>query len=141
MLFRSQKGASLDLATTVACLQGMHAVLAHWGGPHWLLSDDDAKQYALAVNNVARHYDIAVAQKTIDIANLVGMVAFIEGTRVLYSRRPPQPRQGPMGSPVTGQVFQFTPPGASPIPPATVPPATAEPFGPTLPDTPEGSLH
>lgn len=125
----------------------MHVGFAHFGGSHWLLNDDDAKAYALAVNNVARHYDIAVAQRTIDVVNLIGMVAWIEGTRFLVSRHgPPKQPQQPRGqvvpfmqfsSPVTGQVHPTTV-----VPPTTPAP---EPFGPPLPtgtDTPEGgALH
>lgn len=99
----------------------MHAILAHFGGPHWLLDDKDAKTYAAAVQNVARHYDIRAAQKTVDWLNLLGMIAFVEGTRVVAGRAPkPPPRQpGPMG-----QVFQFTP--SQPTPPPS-------PQGPTTP--------
>lgn len=110
----------------MACLQGIHAVLAHLGGPHWLLNDGDAQTYARAVQNVARHYDVGAAQKTIDIANLVGMVAFIEGTRVLAQRQakkapPPQAQQFPAMS-----AFQFVPQAPQPAPGAVSPAPEAE---------------
>jgi len=139
------------LSTTIACLQGAHAILAHFAGPHWLLNDADAKAYASAVNNVARHYDLHAAQKTVDIANLIGMACFVEGTRLLYTRthahargqaQPPEP-------PPRGQVvpfFQFgaNPPGASAAPSTPSPPA--EMYGPLpqapQPDAPpEGQVH
>lgn len=132
----------MDLSTTIACLQGAHAVLAHWAGPHWLLNDEDARNYANAVNNVARHYDVAVAQKTIDIANLIGLACFIEGTRLLYSRSPAarQASQAPQARPA-GQVvpiFRFEnpyPPAPAPAPPATLP----DELNP--PQAPEGPVH
>lgn len=117
------------MSTTIACLQGAHAIAAQFSGPHWLLADDDAKAYALAINNVARHYDIAVAQKTIDITNLVGLVCFFEGTRLLMNRKPPPPARP------AAQVFQFNPPPATP--PA---PPVGEVFGPPNPLPAEG-LH
>jgi hypothetical protein len=129
------------LSTTIAILQGAHAAAAHFGGPHWLLNDDDAKTYALAVNNVARHYDIQAAQKTIDIVNLIGMACFIEGTRLLYSRNPAarqaqQPRPGAQIVPI----FQFDPRSA--FSPAAQPAATPAPGSMPPPDTlPEGQVH
>ena len=135
------------MSTTIAILQGAHAATAHFGGPHWLLSDEDAKTYALAVNNVARHYDIQAAQKTIDIFNLLGMVCFIEGTRLLYQRNPAarqaqQPRSGAQIVPI----FQFDPRVASPFPPpASSPAPPAGPAGldaPPIEDQPvEGQVH
>jgi len=130
-------------------LQGAHAILAHFAGPHWLLNDADAKAYAAAVNNVARHYDLRAAQKTVDIANLIGMVCFVEGTRLLYTRTHARGAQGASQASQRGQVvpfFQFNqnPPGATP-PAAASTPQPPEPFGPPLPHDPdgpsEGQLH
>jgi hypothetical protein len=116
--------------------------MAHWAGPHWLLNDEDAKNYANAVNNVARHYDVAVAQKTIDICNLIGMACFIEGTRLLVSRHPPaQQQQRPSAQVVP--IMQFDPRQFGPFPP----PAAASPSHPDGgPDGPptvpgEGQFH
>src|SRR5215469_16308537 len=93
----AKKSASLDLSSTLAILQGIHTGLAYFGGPHWLLDDEDGKRYAQAVANVARHYDIEVAQKTVDWLNLLGIAAYIEGTRFLHGRmgqrQPQRPRQ------------------------------------------------
>lgn len=129
------------MSTTIACLQGAHAVMAHWGGPHWLLNDEDARNYANAVNNVARHYDVAVAQKTIDICNLLGLVCFYEGTRLFYSRSAaarPQPQTRQTASVVP--IFQFAPPAYPPAQASPAPPA-GEVFGPPNPVAPEGPVH
>lgn len=140
--------ASLDLGTTIACLQGAHAILAHFGGPHWLLDDKDATTYAKAINNVARHYDIKAAQKTVDWVNLLGMMAFIEGTRIVAGKAARQAAQRP---PPRGpaQVFTFSPPNQPDTPPAPAPgrpqtPLGAEMFGPPAPpdgSSPEGAVH
>lgn len=92
----------------------MHAILAHLGGPHWLLSDDDAKTYARAVQNVSRHYNVETAQKTIDWCNLIGMVSFVEGTRLMAQRQARAAAKAPPPSPfsTTMPVFQFAPPTA-----------------------------
>lgn len=127
------------MSTTIACLQGSHAILAHFGGPHWLIDDKDATTYAKAIQNVARHYDVRAAQKTIDWINLCGMIAFIEGTRVLAGRlQKAQPKPPPRGP---AQVFQFSPPvtngAAQPTPPASASPSPQpETFGPPAPLTP-----
>jgi hypothetical protein len=134
------------LSTTIACIQGAHAIAAHFAGPHWLVNDADAKTYAAAINNVARHYDVGAAQKTIDILNLCGMVAFIEGTRLLYSRSPASRPQPPQASAPVVPLFRFaTPPaamGQAPRPPTT---PASEVFGPPLPSEaeplPEGPVH
>lgn len=118
-------------------------------GPHWLLNDEDARLYANAVNNVARHYDVGAAQKTIDIANLIGLACFIEGTRLLVSRSPAA-RQAAQQRPTTAQVvpiFQFDRAPSSPamgFPPAPASAASspaAEVYGPPNPLAPEGQLH
>jgi hypothetical protein len=129
-------------------LQGAHAIAAHFGGPHWLLNDGDAKMYAQAVANVARHYQVEVAQKAIDHLNLLGMVSFIEGTRLLYSRTAQPP---PQRSAQVVPLFNFAAPPAAPTPPApparpSHPPGGEAPgsqvFGPPMPEAPpEEALH
>jgi hypothetical protein len=119
----------------------MHTVLAHLGGPHWIMSEEDATNYARAVNNVARHYDVGAAQKTIDIANLVGLIAFYEGTRILYQRTQAgrqQPPPRPRGQVVP--IFQFAPPFS---PAAEATPAPTPPDAGTAPlaEPPEGAVH
>lgn len=110
------------MSTTIACIQGAHAVAAHLMGPHWLMSDDDAKNYANAINNVARHYDVGAAQKTIDICNFIGLTAFYEGTRLLYTRQQAGRPQPPPRSADIVPIFKFDPP---------FPPAAAAPGGGT----------
>lgn len=87
--------------------------MAHLGGPVWLINDEDAQLYARSISNVLRHMDVAVAQKTIDFVNLAGMVAYIEGSRLVAMRAaskapPPQSSAAAFSAPV----FQFTPPPA-----------------------------
>jgi len=133
------QGASLDLSSTIACLKGAHAIASHFGGPCWLLNDADAKLYAQAIADVARHYDVGVAQKTMDIGNLIGMICFIEGTRFAEMRRlknAPPPPQGPAGG--FHPIFTFSPPATAPQPqppgaPGTTPPAAPLPEGEATP--------
>jgi hypothetical protein len=123
--------------------------MAHWAGPHWLLNDEDAKNYANAVNNVARHYDVAVAQKTIDICNLIGMACFIEGTRLLVSRHPQKAQaQRPSAQVVPIVRFDHPPPpfagaGFGPFPPSAAAPSSHPDGGPDGPPTVpgEGQFH
>jgi hypothetical protein len=122
----------LDLSTTIACIQGFHTIAAYFGGPAWLMNDEDSKAYAVAVNNALRHHDIAVAQKTIDYCNLAALTLYFEGTRWMAMRQP-QPRQPMSAGPA--QIFQF----ATPPPAPTAAPPVADVYGPSMPP-PEG-LH
>jgi hypothetical protein len=111
------------LSAAAGLLQGVHAVLAMRRGPHWLLSDPDAKAYGLALANALRHLPVTMAQKWIDFSALGLAVFAYEGPRMamdmqIRRERQQQRRPGPMG-----QVFQFTPParpggGAAPAAPS-----------------------
>lgn len=134
----------------MAIIQGFHTCAAHFGGPHWLMNDEDARTYAVAVNNALRHFDVEAAQKTIDITNAIGLACFFEGTRLLYSRMPAAQRAQQQPRP-TGQVvpiFHFAPPAPAfagagsypPMPPSAAPTPT-EVYGPPNPAAPEGQVH
>lgn len=127
----AKAGTSLDLSTTQSLLQSFHTVAAYFGGPCWLLNDEDAAKYALAVANALRHTDIEVAQKTVDYCNLAGAIVYYEGTRWMAMReaqRRPPPPQRPLAP-----VFTFSPPPTSPNPERHPPPPD--------PQAEEGALH
>jgi hypothetical protein len=112
------------------------AALAREG--HWQLTDGDAKAYAQAVKNVARHYSLGVTQKALDWYALGMCMAHMEGSRVVGSYRNARAKRGGGGPPRgPAQVYEFTPRPASPSPanPAGQPaPSTAAPT-----PQPEGS--
>lgn len=99
---------------------------AYFGGPVWLLNDEDASKYALAVTNALRHTDLEVAQKTVDYCNLAAAVVYYEGTRWMAMRqaaRQPAPPPRPLAP-----VFTFSPPPqTSPTSPERVPPPPEDP--------------
>jgi hypothetical protein len=108
------------LSAAAGLLQGAHAVLAMRRGPHWLLSDPDAKAYGLALANALRHLPVTMAQKWVDFTALGLAVFAYEGPRIAMDaairreRQTQQRRPQPMG-----QVFQFRPPGAASEPAET----------------------
>jgi hypothetical protein len=106
------------------------AALAREG--HWQLTEADAKHYAQAIKNVARHYSLGVTQKALDWYALSLCVASMEGSRIVGSyRNARSKRGGSQQSPPRGpaQVFEFAPrPAPSPANPAGQPaPSTVEP--------------
>lgn len=106
-------------------MQSFHTVAAYFGGPCWLLNDEDAQKYAVAVANALRHTDIEVAQKTVDYCNLAGAVVYYEGTRWMAMReaqRRPPPPQRPLAP-----VFTFSPPPTSPTSPERSTPSPDDP--------------
>jgi len=70
------------LSAAAGLLQGIHSVMAMARGPHWLLSDPDAKAYGLALSNALRHLPVTMAQKYIDFTALGIAVIAYEGPRV-----------------------------------------------------------
>jgi len=102
----------------------VHAVIAMRRGPHWLLSDPDAKAYGLALANALRHIPVQVAQKWIDFTALGCAVFAYEGPRIGMDMQLRAQRQRPAQRPpqAMGQVFQFRPP-AGPNPAPQQPPA------------------
>jgi hypothetical protein len=108
----------------------MHAVVAMRRGPHWLLSDPDAKAYGTALANALRHLPVTMAQKYVDFAALGVAIVAYEGPRMgidmqLRAQRQAGARRPPQGP---AQVFQFTPRQAGPEAPAEVPPDTPPPM-------------
>lgn len=114
-------------------------------GPHWLLNDQDARQYGQALANAVRHLPVVVAQKYFDYAALAGAIAMHEGPRVTMDiaiaaerragRRPTYAQPA--------QVFQFRP-AAAPSGPQPQPAAAQPQQGPTPdmtyePEIPEGA--
>jgi len=86
-------------------------MLAMGLGPHWMLSESDAKRYGQALANAARHFPVRTTQKAIDIGVLIMTAFVIDAPRIgmtiqqnkARAAAPPQQRRGP------AQVFQFTP--------------------------------
>lgn len=121
---------SLDLSAAAGLLQGFHAIIATRRGPHWLLNDQDAKAYGIALSNAMRHLPITAAQKTIDFAALAVAVCAYEGPRIAVDMHiKAQRRAGPRPAPGPAQVFQFrTPqPAPPPVQPVQVQPAQPPP--------------
>jgi hypothetical protein len=106
------KGASLDLSALGGVIQGLHVIVAmQRAEPHWMINDDDAKKYGVALGNVLRHFPVRTAQKTIDFTALILVAFAIETPRIGRSvQLAKDRRQGPR--PV-GQVFQFRQPQPS----------------------------
>jgi hypothetical protein len=95
------------LSAAAGLLQGIHTVIAMKRGPHWLLSDTDAKHYGTCLANALRHIPIGMAQKSVDFT-MLGIAIFIyEMPRVAMDqaiRQGKAPRErGP------AQVFHFVP--------------------------------
>ena len=85
---------------------------------HWQLTDADARAYAQAVKNVARHYSIGVTQKGLDFYALGMCIVNVEGARLVASYRAKRARRAGADrpSPTHGAtVYPF--PGNSPPPP------------------------
>jgi hypothetical protein len=98
------------LSAAAGLLQGAHAVIAMRRGPHWLLNDQDAKAYGLALANALRHLPVTMAQKYVDFCALGIAVFAYEGPRValdmqLRAQRGAAARPRPPSGPA--QVFQF----------------------------------
>ena len=90
-------------------------------GPHWLLSDPDAKAYGLALANALRHLPVTMAQKWVDFTALGLAVFAYEGPRIAIDAQLRRERQAASRRPQPmGQVFQFRPnsePAGPPPPP------------------------
>lgn len=113
-------------------------------GPHWLLSDADAKAYGTALANALRHLPVTMAQKYIDFSALGLAVVAYEGPRVGMDVRIKAERMQRGGAqqppPGPAQIFRFRPPPNQPAPPRQAapnpgPPGPVPPAGPLpLPD-------
>jgi hypothetical protein len=99
---------------------------------HWQLTDQDAKAFAQAGRNVARHYSIAATQKALDWYALILAIGSIEGVRVATSYKIARARRTSRAAstPAPGggaTVFHFK----SPHPPAAPNPQPAADPQPT----------
>ena len=106
------------MSAAAGLLQGFHAVIAMRRGPHWLLSDQDARQYGLALSNALRHLPVTMAQKWIDFSALALAVVAYEGPRIGEDIRLRQARGRPAAARGPAQVFQFRPSAPSPPSPS-----------------------
>lgn len=98
---KSKAGASaLDINGVEQILLSSHAMLAAMmGAPELLLDAKEANAVAVALNNVARHYDLSATQKTLDWINLAMILGGTYGMRavMIYNRqrkRGPSPQEG-----------------------------------------------
>ncbi len=73
------------------------------------IDESEAKELARAAQNVARHYDVAASQKSLDWANFVGAMCMVYGTR-LYAFR--NRKRAEAARPVDGDVRAHAAQGA-----------------------------
>lgn len=70
--------------------------------PEFELDQSEGAKLAKGIQNVARHYDLAASQKSIDIANLVMILAAVYGSRIMAMRmRKMMEKETPKTPPVT----------------------------------------
>jgi hypothetical protein len=94
---------------------------------HWLLTDQDARTYAVAMQNALRHIPITVTQKYVDFAAAFIVAAQMEIPRIYMSAELARARAAAMrGQRPAGTVFEFYPPGTPP-PAAPAPPNPQQP--------------
>jgi len=73
----------IDLDAIQFSLSGIHAMLASMmQAPEWKLSDEEASQIAKSYGRVARHFDMTMHTKSIDIGNFVVILTIIYGSRI-----------------------------------------------------------
>jgi len=85
---RAETGPQVDLSGLQGLISSGHMFIAALTkNPLWALDEREVKAYAEAVQNVSRHYDIAVQQKTIDHAMLFVVIGGIYGTRIMTMQR------------------------------------------------------
>jgi hypothetical protein len=117
-----------------------HLIAALSRQGHWQLTEADAKIYATAVKNVARHYSLAATQKSLDWYALGLCMASMEGTRILGSYQNARARRTSSSSPrpATATVYPFPGPSASPPPPSAAQPPPPAPSSTTPSPQPDG---
>jgi hypothetical protein len=88
---------------------GVHAMLAmRTHTPELQMSEDEAKAFARATQNVMRHYDVQTTQKTLDWISFAGITAGIYGTRALaISERVKEERRTGARGPKDGKVLKW----------------------------------
>ena len=112
----TQANTSLDLSGLQGIISSTHmAIAALSKNPLWALDEKEVKAYAEAVQNVSRHYDIAVQQKTLDHAMLCIVMAGIYGTRLVAMQRTKQATaatvdENAAAAHASGNVHQFSAP-------------------------------
>jgi len=114
------------LSGVAAALQITHGLIAALSKEgHWQLTDADAKAYAQAIKNVARHYSLGVTQKALDWYMLGLCTINIEGARVVASyRNRKRPRStGTPSGPGGATIYKLNPNPNPAGPPPAVPPA------------------
>lgn len=78
--------------------------------PELRLDEEEAKKLADATANVARHYNIAISQKTLDITNLITAVSTIYGSRIMAIANNKRISKMNGGKPIEPKPSIFTPP-------------------------------
>lgn len=81
-------------------------------GPHWMLTDADAKNYGAALANALRHLPIQVAQKYLDFGALGLAVLAYNGPRLAMDHQLRRAAREAAAR-ATPNVFSFTPRSAS----------------------------
>jgi hypothetical protein len=96
-----------------ALLVIIHQGLAMRGGPHWQMSEPEAKGLTEAAGRVMRHYSIAASQKMIDWGALVTLGFASYGPRIALTVDQVKAQRAANQVPAT--VYPFTPQPA-PVP-------------------------
>jgi hypothetical protein len=95
--------------------------MARLDGPHWAMSETDAKHYAQAWANALRHLPVGRSQKAVDFSALVMAIGLHEGIRLQHSlelkRQREQARRQQAGQFPGSNSFTFTAPEGAFVPP------------------------
>lgn len=108
---------------------GLHVMLAARGAPELVITEQEAKDFMGAAQNVLRHYSVKTTQKTLDWLMFIGVAGGIYGPRLMaVSIRQAEDRRAKGGPARRGQVLPFPsmassggPPQASPAAEAAIP--------------------
>lgn len=119
---------------------GIHAMLAmQTKTPELAVSEQEAKDFTKAAQNVMRHYSVQTTQKTLDWIAFVGVTAGIYGTRI-FAISVRKQAEKPASGEAFGQVVKFT--GANRRAAAPEPEQPAAPVQPIFtPSTPMGEFE
>lgn len=110
------EGHTLDLSRIEGMLVGLHALAAHYAKtPELEVSRPEMHDWLENVKAVARHYEVELAQKTVDWTTLIFSTGVIWGSRaVAITIRTEAEKQRRTG---TGRVVPFPVSEATPITP------------------------